>query len=290
MADAGDPGTSRGTSIYGTRAYLAPERLAGVRATAASDVYSLGVVMYELVTGTISGEGADLIDFAELPPSAPMATIIRACLAREPGQRPANAAEVLNALDGLAQAPSVRIATDGAPPRREATRRTVWWWALGPVIAGGLTVSLLIRSGEPTARPVASPLPPAPQPAILPPAPSAPPAAATAAILTAPAPKRLGRKPARTRLPKSDDAAGRQLLASAEQNLKSGSIAEACRLGRQAVERASESPAAWEFLGRCLMRLGQPREARLCYRRFLALSPDDPKALFLEAIVDEDQP
>jgi tetratricopeptide (TPR) repeat protein len=222
-----------------------------------------------------------------------MAAIIRACLAREPGQRPANAAEVLHALDGLTQSPSARIATETAPARPEATRRTMWWWALGPVIAGGLTVSLLIRPGQPTARPVASPPPPALQPTrALPvaPDPPVPPTIATAAILTAPAPKRLARKPARAPLPKSDDAAGRQLLGSAEQHLKAGSIDEACRLGRQAVDRAADSPAAWEFLGRCLMRLGQPREARLSYRKFLALSPDDPNALFVKAIVDEDEP
>jgi Flp pilus assembly protein TadD len=71
--------------------------------------------------------------------------------------------------------------------------------------------------------------------------------------------------------------------------LRSGNIEEACLLGREASHRASESSAVWEFLGRCLMRLGEPREARLCYRKFLALSPDDPRAVFVKAIVDEDE-
>jgi len=304
MADAGDPGPSRGTSIYGTRAYLAPERLAGTRATAASDVYSLGVVMYELVTGTISGEGADLISLTALPASAPLAPVIRACLAQEPGQRPANAAEVLHALEKLDQAPSA-IATGAASRRQKRMRRPTWWWALGPVIAGAVTVPLLIhrsqsddgtaisRAGqgskvsEPTPQPAASPPPLPPQPTL---AASAPPAVVPAVIPAAPAPKRLGRKSARTTPPKSDASAARDLLASAEQSLRSGKIEEACLLGRDAAHQAAESPAVWEFLGRCLMRLGEPREARVCYRKFLALSPDDPNALFVKAIVDEDQP
>lgn len=303
IGDGGDPGLSRGSSVYGTRAYLAPERLAGSRATPASDVYSLGVMMYELVTGTISGEGPDPASFAGLPPSSPLAPVIRACLSQAPAQRPANAAEVLSALDGLARATSVPMTIDAAPPRRAAARRSIWWWAVGPVIAGALTVSLLVHrvqiasasrtrhadpgssARQPPEAPAPGPAAPAPPPTFAPPD---PPVAVAAAIPVAPPARRLGRKSARTPS-KSDAAAARELLASAEQRLRAGSIEEACLLGREASHGAADSPAVWEFLGRCLMRLGEPREARLCYRKFLTLSPDDPKAVFVKAIVDEDE-
>jgi serine/threonine protein kinase len=303
IGDGGDPGLSRGSSVYGTRAYLAPERLAGVRATPASDVYSLGVVMYELVAGSMSGEGAEPTTFAGLPASAPMAPIVRACLAREAKKRPANAAEVLSALDDLARAAPVRTTTGSATRRPESTRPRIWLWALGTVVAGGLAVSLLFRgahgggaapshasagsnAGEARQPAIAPPPPPALQPTL---AVSAPPvAAASATPVPAPA-KPIGRKPPRTPAPKADALGARQLLESAEQRLRSGSIDEACLLGREAVHRAAELPAAWEFLGRCLMRLGEPREARLCYGKFLALSPNDSKAVFVKAIIEEEQ-
>jgi len=296
MGDAGDPGPSRGGSINGTRAYLAPERLAGARATTASDVYSLGVVMYELVTGTLGGEGADPNRFSALPDSAPIAPLIRACLTAEPRQRPANSAEVLRALDDLEQALPVPTATAADAHRRKGPRRRTWWWAVSPVIASALAMSLLFHRdpGAATSRAragsgyslseqvqtqVAGPPAPAPQPAVV----------ATAAIPTAAPSKRLARRSPRMQRSRTAVAAARDLLQSAEEHLRSGSIEEACLLGHEAAQRAAEAPAVWEFLGRCLMRLGEPREARLCYRRFLALKPDDANALFIEAIIDEDE-
>ena len=51
-------GVSRSGQLFGTVAYLAPERIEGDRqATVASDVYSLGVVLYELLTGEVPFEG-----------------------------------------------------------------------------------------------------------------------------------------------------------------------------------------------------------------------------------------
>jgi serine/threonine protein kinase len=56
---SGAPSTAAGVLI-GTRAYLAPERAAGWRATPASDLYSLGVVGYECLTGAPPFHGAAL--------------------------------------------------------------------------------------------------------------------------------------------------------------------------------------------------------------------------------------
>jgi Flp pilus assembly protein TadD len=82
----------------------------------------------------------------------------------------------------------------------------------------------------------------------------------------------------------------RGMLAVAERRLRKGGIEEACATAAQAAERAPELAAVWEFLGRCHMRLGEPERARVYYRRYLALAPHEPNAIFVRAMLDEGQP
>jgi predicted Ser/Thr protein kinase len=100
--------------ISGTPAYMAPEQLAGKVASIRSDVYSLGLVLYELYTGRKAFEGATLPELrrkhAEESPRSPSAIspgfdpvverVILRCLEKDPTARPASASEVAAALPG----------------------------------------------------------------------------------------------------------------------------------------------------------------------------------------------
>jgi serine/threonine-protein kinase len=98
----------------GTPAYMAPEQLAGKEVTIKSDLYSLGLVLLEVLTGKRVFEAATLPELIKLrensSPSNPssqvrdldplLERIILRCLEREPAQRPASALQVAAALPG----------------------------------------------------------------------------------------------------------------------------------------------------------------------------------------------
>jgi serine/threonine-protein kinase len=98
----------------GTPTYMAPEQLAGKEATRQSDVYALGLVLYELFTGKPPFAGRDPQELqrqrAETPKTTPSTLIpdisprlesaILRCLEPEPNLRPASALEVAVSLPG----------------------------------------------------------------------------------------------------------------------------------------------------------------------------------------------
>ncbi len=98
----------------GTPAYMSPEQLRGAEVTAKSDIYALGLVMYELFTGRKPFEAKsipELISLQESQSPASMKTyaseidpavegIIRKCLHPDPAMRPASALAVAAALPG----------------------------------------------------------------------------------------------------------------------------------------------------------------------------------------------
>ncbi len=101
---AGSASLTRAGTVVGTPAYLAPERITGRPATAASDLYSLGIVGYECLTGVPPFTGTPVeIAMAHchgrVPPLSPphpaeVAALVGALTAKDPAARPAGAAEV----------------------------------------------------------------------------------------------------------------------------------------------------------------------------------------------------
>jgi len=99
-------------SVVGTAAYLAPEQVRGEEATPATDVYALGVVLYQFLTGRLPYEGSSLAELAvrqqnetPLPPDTYNsevpetlgAAVLRA-LEGDPGRRYASADELAQGL------------------------------------------------------------------------------------------------------------------------------------------------------------------------------------------------
>jgi serine/threonine-protein kinase len=100
--------------IAGTPAYMSPEQLEGKGATAKSDIYALGLVLYEVFTGKKAFEGSTLADFRRKhsleQPAQPSSIVVEIdpavervilrCMEKDPRARPASALAVSAALPG----------------------------------------------------------------------------------------------------------------------------------------------------------------------------------------------
>jgi len=107
-----EPQLTQQGSFLGTPAYASPEQIEGADMTATSDIYSLGIVLYEMLTGNlpfggnlnamISGhltKSPDKIDASKIHPSlSVMIPLIEKMLSKKPEDRPKNCQEVLNSL------------------------------------------------------------------------------------------------------------------------------------------------------------------------------------------------
>jgi hypothetical protein len=162
---AGIAASIQGADIRaGTPAYMAPEQLAGEEVTIRSDIYSLGLLMYELLTGRRAFDAATMPELMKnrkegtvTNPSSivkdldPLIErVILRCLEKDPAKRPASALQVAAALPGgdplaaalaAGETPSPEmVAAAGA---NEATRPRLALALLAMIVAG-LIASLII--------------------------------------------------------------------------------------------------------------------------------------------------
>jgi len=169
IARVGDqvPLTKTG-QVMGTVQYLAPEQATGKASTPSTDLYSLGVVAYEALSGKrpFTGENQMAIAMAhinEMPPALPdsidprVQNLVLSCLAKKPNQRPESANSLAIRAEALlrekrgkpAEKPSVPdddpmtevLTTDTAPLPRAPI---VWPWIATMGLLGLTTIVVLV--------------------------------------------------------------------------------------------------------------------------------------------------
>ncbi len=109
-----DSQLTRDGFVFGTPAYLSPEQANDTEIDGRADLYSLGVMMYEMLTGTLPFTGNQIqLLMAHAKENAPpilsrdpllnpkLAKLIDGLLAKDPNERPASAEQVADALDEL---------------------------------------------------------------------------------------------------------------------------------------------------------------------------------------------
>jgi eukaryotic-like serine/threonine-protein kinase len=160
--------TATGAAI-GTPSYVSPEQASGASATAASDVYSLGAVLYQLLTGAPPFLGSNPLAVAmahvELPPPSPaelvadldpaLDALVLRCLAKDPGERFPDGDALAAALTSLELRPGAvgGFAAATGARLRTLSRPAVLVGLAGLLVVGALT-AWAVTSGrsEPRAR------------------------------------------------------------------------------------------------------------------------------------------
>lgn len=203
--------TATGLAV-GTAAYMAPEQVKGDDVTPAADVYSLGLVLLECLTGHQEYVGAPLeVAMARLsrPPlvstsfPAPLPSLLAAMTRDDPGHRPSAAECVAVLRGGLHAAPLPRTPADAAPrpqptapdpgsdrtlglrnplPRRTVPRGVAVLALILALLTGAVTLLAgeSSRSNPPRTEP--SPTPSAPATRVVQPPASSPPGAGPAQV------------------------------------------------------------------------------------------------------------
>ena len=167
--------------VFGTPEFMSPEQAHGKTLDARSDIYSLGIILYELLTGKLPFDAKQPIEYIQLHVNAtpiplserlPEATfppgledVVMAALAKKPEERYASAADFAAALDSVLQAeageggpislptpsPAVPVPQSAAPiePLRGVDQPNTPWvmLAVGIVLAVAGVIALLAAFG-----------------------------------------------------------------------------------------------------------------------------------------------
>jgi DNA-binding beta-propeller fold protein YncE/predicted Ser/Thr protein kinase len=175
-----ETGPGSGASIVGTVEYMAPEQWRGERVGPAADVYALGCVLYEALTGIVPYARKE----AETEPEIPrgIEAVIERAVSKDPSERYASAGElIVAARSNQADAPAPTLVLDerpeqptmpldlsdrgtGSSGRRRPVAGAFLFWFLGGlgvlVVAVALIVSLLNDDGVSVSSPIAVAKPP----------------------------------------------------------------------------------------------------------------------------------
>jgi hypothetical protein len=164
--------------FVGTPKYLAPEQVVGEPVTAATDLYAVGVVLFEMLAGHPPFEGetpiataiahrdAPIPDVRRVRPEVPgyVAAAVMRAMAKNPAERFGLAEQMAATLRGLPEPTPVVVPLAAASPPVEPTqvmvgpvrpphRTRAWWWAAAAGLAVGIgaAIALAQRDEEPNA-------------------------------------------------------------------------------------------------------------------------------------------
>jgi eukaryotic-like serine/threonine-protein kinase len=176
IARAGVSDITQAGSVMGTPHYLSPEQAQGLDVTAVSDLYSIGVMLYEALTGRVPFEGDSAVSVAmkqvgqapqrpsSINPqvSPALDAVVMRALEKEPGQRFQSADAFIAALDAALENPRAGMegtaafaplppivaapaeALDPAVIEEEERRRRLLWAAVVAAILIGLLVGFAL--------------------------------------------------------------------------------------------------------------------------------------------------
>lgn len=142
------------TSTMGTPDYMAPEQVQGKRGDARTDVYALGIILFEMLIGRVPWEGdnplaimgqhvsAPVPSLSAIDPTIPppLEAIVRKCLRKDPDERYANAAALLRDLESWQDLDLSAFVFGDESPVRAETRRGLW------LLVAGISVGFLLAS------------------------------------------------------------------------------------------------------------------------------------------------
>ncbi len=139
------------TSTIGTPDYMAPEQVQGKRGDARTDVYALGVMLFEVLAGRVPWEGdnplavmsqhvnAPVPSLREIDPAIPppLEAIVRKCLRKDPDERYEDAGALLHDLESWKDLDLSGFVFGEEAPVRLESRRGLW------LLVAGISVGFL---------------------------------------------------------------------------------------------------------------------------------------------------
>jgi eukaryotic-like serine/threonine-protein kinase len=159
--------TVEGTFL-GSPAYTSPEQAAGKAVDHRTDIYALGVMLFELVTGRLPFDAQGIREMLTMqitapPPHLPdelvtsdlgqaLDAIVQACLAKEPEARVLSAAQLADMFRQLASCEAA-VTSEVADPRGRRRRRVPRGaWLIAPVVALASILLVVATAGRPSPR------------------------------------------------------------------------------------------------------------------------------------------